>query len=75
MKRKTLHQHSVSNVDAGYWNGSIELIISISRGIRKARVEFRCRRVQLRCCSVPSRCWGRFLRACCDRTPGCWCFD
>lgn len=60
MKRKTLYQHSVSNVDAGCCkNDSIELVISISRGIRRARVEFRCRRVPLRCCSARGRCWDR----------------
>lgn len=74
MERKTLHQHSVSNVDAGCCkNDSIELVISISRGSRRARVGFRCRHVPLRCCSVRGRCWDRSSRACCGRTPECRC--
>ena len=58
---------------SGAGNCDSKKVDSVSKGNRRARVEFRCLRDPPRCCSVPKRCWDRFLRAYCDRTLECRC--
>ena len=58
---------------SGAGNCDSKKVDSVSKGNRRARVEFRCLRDPPRCCSVPKRCWDRSLRAYCDRTLECQC--
>lgn len=58
---------------SGAGNCDSKKVDSVSKGNRRARVEFRCLRDPPRCCSVPKRCWDRSSRAYCDRTLECRC--
>ena len=58
---------------SGAGNCDSKKVDSVSKGNRRARVEFRCLRDPPRCCSVPKRCWDRSLRVYCDRTLECRC--
>ena len=58
---------------SGAGNCDSKKLDSVSKGNRRARVEFRCLRDPPRCCSVPKRCWDRSLHVYCDRTLECQC--